>query len=67
MLGRYGVLSEDEPMLLVLAEFIIRDNGSKTLSASSLVGAKAIVESDQQAEVWHALAVVNDAFPIKQD
>ena len=45
------VIVEDEPMLLVLAESVIQSNGNKTLSASSLVEAKAIVESAQEIDL----------------
>jgi CheY-like chemotaxis protein len=45
------LIVEDEPILLVLTESVIQSNGSKTLSASSLAEAKAIVESAQEFDL----------------
>jgi CheY-like chemotaxis protein len=45
------LIVEDEPMLLVLAESVIQGHGNKTLSASSLAEAKAIVESAEEFDL----------------
>lgn len=45
------LIVEDEPMLLVLAESVIQGHGNRTLSASSLVEAKAIVESAEEIDL----------------
>ena len=45
------LIVEDEPMLLVLAESVIQSHGNKTLSASSLVEAKAIVKSAEEFDL----------------
>jgi DNA-binding NtrC family response regulator len=52
---------EDEPMLLVLAESVIQSNGNKTLSARSLVEAKAIVESGEEFDLMFTDLTLGDA------
>ena len=45
------LIVEDEPHLLILAESVLQDAGYKTISASTVAEALAIIESDQRVDL----------------
>ena len=45
------LLVEDEPPLLVLAEFVLQDAGYETVSAATLAEAQAMIHSDKNIDL----------------
>ena len=56
------LIVEDEPMLHILTEAILQSIGNKTLSARSLVEAKAIVESAEEFDLLFTDLTLGDDY-----
>ena len=61
------LIVEDEAMVLILAESVVQTAGYDTITASSLLEAKAIIESDAKFDIVFTDLTLRDEVVVQRE